>query len=186
MNHLTCWSVCLCVCVCVMKGPLGICGGSDSWADRGRSDQPRREGPFITVIKEPWEWRSRDCKCILTCIKSKSPNLVDMIVCGEWINSKKIGTKDGNQTKHKVTRFPLFIFSPPPPYNTLSLPLPLSPTRSAWLILMGRPLFVNVPSCVHRCGLSIIAGLWGSFSIWRHIWHSAASINVVIILIFMS
>lgn len=101
----------------------------------------------------------------------------------------KKGTKDSNQTKHEVTRFGLFIFSPPPsfpPSDTLSLPLPLSPARSAWLILMGRPLFVNVPSCVHRCRLSIIAGLWGSFSIWRHIWHSAASINVVIILIFMS
>ena len=72
------------------------------------------------------------------------------------------------------------------PSNTLSLPLSPSPAWSAWLILMGRPLFVNVPSCVHHCGLSIIAGLWGSFSIWHHIWHSAASINVVIILIFMS
>lgn len=96
----------------------------------------------------------------------------------------KMRAEDRNQTKHAVTWPPLFIFSPPS--NTLSLPLPLSPAQSAWLILMGRPLFVYVPSCVHHCGLSIIAGLWGSFSIWRHIWHSAASINVVIILIFMS
>lgn len=108
-------------------------------------------------------------------------------------SKKKKRTKDRNQTKHEVTRFSLFIFSPPPshppsfpPSDTPSLRLPLSPARSAWLILMGRPLFVNVPSCVHRCRLSIIAGLWGSFSIWRHIWHSAASINVVIILIFHS
>lgn len=80
---------------------------------------------------------------------------------------------------------PIFIFLPPPS-NTLSLPVQLSAARSPWLILMGCPLFVNVPSCVHHCRLSIIAGLLGGFSIWRHIWHSAASINVVIIVIFMS
>lgn len=44
----------------VMKGLLGICGGSDSWSDRGRSDRPRREGPFITVIKGLWGWRHTD------------------------------------------------------------------------------------------------------------------------------
>lgn len=87
-----------------------------------------------------------------------------------------------NRTKHEATLFPLFLIPSlsPTPSDSLSL------ARSAWLILMGRPLFVNVPSCVHRCGLSIIAGLWGSFSIWHHIWRSAASINVVIIVIFMS
>lgn len=57
------------------------------------------------------------------------------------------------------------------------------PAWSAWLILMGCPLFVNVPSSEHRCRLSIIAGLWGSVSIWHHIWRSAASINAVIFFI---
>lgn len=99
--------------------------------------------------------------------------------------SKNKRSKDGNQIKHELNRFPLLIFSLPPSY-ALSLPLSLSLAQSVCLILMGRPLFVNVPSCVHHCRLSIIAGLWGSYSIWRHIWYSAASINVVIILIFMS
>lgn len=110
-----------------------------------------------------------------------------MSLRGKWIH-KKWKQALGRQTKQRdiLVSSRNFLTRPLPPSNTLSLPPPLSPARTAWLILMGRPLFVNVPSCVHRCRLSIIAGLWGSLSIWRHIWHSAASINVVLILIFMS